>query len=109
MAERPAVVALVSGTTMTSMRELAAGFEEEAVPLVVETGVGTSQELAGRAAALSALGHGIGADRTGLVLALAVRPELPYLTAPLAEARPFGHAAARLVARRPVRLPAEAN
>ena len=101
---RPAVLAYVSAPGSAFAREMAAAFEEEGVPLITEPATGTAYELAERAAALSSLGHGIGVDSDALVLALAVRPRLPYLELPTRDARAFGHAVARLVAGRPIQL-----
>ena len=84
---------------------LAAGFEEEAVPLSCERADGTPIALARRAAARSALGLGIGGDGEYLVLVLAGAHGRPYLEAPSAGARAFAHAAARLAARRPQKEP----
>ena len=100
----PAVIALLLDPSSQPAVELAAGFEEEGVPLVLHAGTGAPSDLARRAAELSALGHGIGADRHVIALTLAVRPRTPYLEAPASQARAFGHAAARLVAGRPLRL-----
>jgi hypothetical protein len=85
-------------------RELDAGFEEEGVPCVVERGEGAALALARDAAKLSSLGVGIGADSTTLVLVLAAAPARAYLEAPLADARAFSQAAARVAARRPLAL-----
>lgn len=84
------------------LAELSAGFEEEGVPLVTEPGRGSREALAHDAAARSPLGLGIGGDAGGLVLALASWRGRPYLEAAPAEARAFGHAAARVAARRPL-------
>jgi hypothetical protein len=94
------VVALLHGDGLT--RELAAGFEEEGVPLTVEARWGEAFALAREAARRSPLGLGVGADSDGLVLVLAAAPGSPYLSARAAEARGFGHAAARLAAGRPL-------
>ena len=80
---------------------LDAGFEEEGVPLSCEPADGTPAALARRAAAQSALGLGIGGDGESLALVLAGASGRPYLEAPAAGARAFGHAAARVAARRP--------
>ena len=82
---------------------LAAGFEEEGVPISCEWVEGAPAVLAQRAAARSALGLGIGGDRERLALVLAGAPGRPYLESPAAGARAFAHAAARLAARRPLR------
>ncbi len=83
-------------------RDLVAGFEEEGVPLRVEREPGEAAELAQLAAARSPLGVGIGADSELLELALAALPGRSYLVGTPSEARAFGHAAARLTARRPL-------
>ena len=83
-------------------RELAAGFEEEGVPLVVEYREGEARALAGEAAGRSPLGLGIGSDARSLVLVLATRPGRPYLSGEPSEARAFGRAAARLAVGRPL-------
>jgi hypothetical protein len=86
-------------------RELAARFEEEGVPLVVELATGPALALARRAALAAPLGVGVGADATSLALVLAGDPRSrPYFEAPAADARRFARAAARLVARRPLTL-----
>jgi hypothetical protein len=82
---------------------LAAGFEEEGVPLTVAAASGTALALARDAAARALLGVGIGGDRDGLALVLAGAPRRPYLRAAIADARAFGHDAARIAARRPLR------
>ena len=94
------VVALLAGDGLR--RELAAGFEEEGVPLTVEARSGEAFARAREAARRSPLGLGIGADSEGLVLVLAAAPGSPYLSARAAQARVFGHAAARLAAGRPL-------
>jgi hypothetical protein len=93
---------------------LAAGFEEEAVPLTVlaaegEPGAPAEGEprapaLAREAARRSLLGIGIGGDHERLTLVLSGAPGRVYLEAPITAARAFGHDAARIAARRPVRL-----
>jgi hypothetical protein len=102
------VLALLDGDG--PVRGLAAGFEEEGVPLRLEPSSGEAFALAREAARLSPLGLGIGADAARLVLVLAAAPGRPYLTETPREARAFGHAAARLAAGRPlVRRGAEAS
>ena len=86
----------------TTERGLRAGFEEEGVPLEIERAAGDALALACDAARQAPLGIGIGADGDRLVLILAARPRVPYLEAPITEARTFAHAAARVVARRPL-------
>ncbi len=83
-------------------RGLAAGFEEEGVPLTVERRSGEAFALAREAARLSPIGLGVGADAARLVLVLAAAPGRPYLTETPGQARAFGHAAARLAAGRPL-------
>ncbi len=82
---------------------LAAGFEEEGVPLAAEpVGWEDAVTLAREAARRSALGLGIGGDTERLVLVLAASPGRPYLELAAAQARAFGRAAARVAARRPL-------
>jgi hypothetical protein len=100
LSEPPLVLALLCEGAPRAA--LAAGFEEEGVPLLVEAAHGSPQELARRAARRSLLGIGLGGDGERLVLALASGPARPYLEAPAADARAFGHDAARVAARRPL-------
>lgn len=96
------VVALVAAGGPAAA--LAAGFEEEGVPLTLEPAVGGDAPSLARVAARGAtLGLGIGADDQELALVLAAAPGCVYLAAPSSEARTFGHAAARVAARRPLR------
>ena len=88
----PLVLALVSNAP-TVGAALAAGFEEEGVPLAVKTAEGAPEMLAREAARSSLLGLGIGADGDRLALVLAA-----------AQARSFAHNAARIAARRPLSL-----
>ena len=97
----PLVLALLSESAPRA--EIAAGFEEEGVPLAVEPASGAPDALAQEAARRAVLGVGVGGDGDRLVLALAGGPARPYLVAPASEARSFGHDAARIVARRPLR------
>lgn len=85
-------------------REVAAGCEEESVPVRMELRQGTAAQLAREAARAAPAGIGVGGDAATLVIALAGWPE-PYVTAPVAQARMVGHAAARLAARRPLPFP----
>jgi hypothetical protein len=98
----PAVVALLAGPGTAS--GLAAGFEEEGVPLELAWGTGEAFALAREAAGRSSLGLGVGGDARRVVLVLTAAPASPYLEAPAADARRFGHAAARVAARRPLRF-----
>ena len=98
----PLVVALVSDVAVGN--ELAAGFEEEGVPVTVVAAEGTPRTLARAAANRALLGIGIGGDRERLVLMLAGGPADPYLDDSAASARSFGHNAARIAARRPLSL-----
>jgi hypothetical protein len=84
---------------------LAAGFEEEGVPIVLEDGQKDvePEALARQAAKRAVLGLGIGGDATRVVLVLAAAPGKPYLEAPAADVREFAQAAARVAARRPLR------
>jgi hypothetical protein len=84
---------------------LAAGFEEESVPVRFEQAQGDAVSLARNAARASPLGLGVGADRERLVLVLAAAPGRPYLDAPATATRAFGQAAARVAARRPLATP----
>lgn len=97
---RPAVVALLADPGCEP--RLAAAFEEEGVPLRCERPPGERLALAREAARRSPLGLGIGADAGGLALVLAAAPGRAYLEAPAEGARAFGHAAARVAARRPL-------
>lgn len=85
-------------------RDVAAGCEEESVPVRIEQRDGAAAELARAAARLAPAGIGVGGDAGTLVVALAGWPE-PYVTAPVTRAREVGHLAARLAARRPLRFP----
>ncbi len=82
-------------------RDVAAGCEEESVPLTLEVREGAAAALARCAAREAPSGIGIGGDAATLVIALATWPH-PYISAPVGEARRIGHAAARLAARRPL-------
>jgi len=95
-----AVVAHLADATLE--RELAAGFEEEGVPLRCERVPGESEALARDAARAAELGLGIGGDAHRLVFVLAAAPGRAYLEAPSEHARAFAQAAARVAARRPV-------
>lgn len=94
------IVALLAGGDSAS---LAAGFEEEGVPVRIERAAGVALELAREAAGASDLGLGIGGDESSLALVLAAASVRAYLEAPAAEARHFGQAAARVAARRPLK------
>jgi hypothetical protein len=96
------VVALLADGAPASA--LAAGFEEEGVPLSVRRAPGEAAALARKAAGQAALGLGIGGDEERLVLVLAAAPGRPYLEARATRGRCFGQAAARVAARRPLRL-----
>jgi hypothetical protein len=95
-----AVVALLAGDAVE--RGLTAAFEEEGVPLVCEPSLGEVASLAREAASRSVFGLGVGGDVERLVLVLAAAPGCPYLESAAAQAREFGHAAARVAARRPL-------
>lgn len=97
-----AVPALLADATPEAA--LAAGFEEEGVPVRIELKEGSALELAAQAARSSALGIGVGGDADRLVVALAVAPGHVYLEAPVEQARAFAQAAARVAARRPLCL-----
>ena len=85
-------------------RALAAGFEEEGVPVVIERGNGDALALARAAARASVLGLGVGADSERIVLVLAAAPARPYLEADATVTRAFGQAVARIAARRPLSM-----
>lgn len=95
-----AVVASLSDSSIA--RSLAAGFEEEGVPLEIGESVGAALDLAREAAGRSALGIGVGGDALTLVLVLSASPGRPYLEGVPDEARAFGHSAARIAAQRPL-------
>jgi hypothetical protein len=95
------VVALLADGAPASA--LAAGFEEEGVPLSVRHTPGEAAALAREAAGQAVLGLGIGGDETRLVLVLAAAPGRPYLQASATRGRSFAQAAARVAARRPLR------
>jgi hypothetical protein len=104
----PLVLALVADAGAAAA--LAAGFEEEGVPLTVSAAAGSpdgsaqsAEVLALKAARAALLGIGIGGDGERLVLMLTGAPGRPYLEAPVAAARAFGQDAARVLARRPLR------
>jgi Dehydratase medium subunit len=102
------VLALISDAQTAAA--VAAGFEEEGVPLTVaaagfeeDNGPAAAPEARAREAARRALlGIGIGGDHERLVLTLAGSIGRPYLRAPAAAAREFGRDAARVAARRPL-------
>ena len=71
------------------------------MPLALEVRAGPAATLARAAARVAPAGIGIGGDATTLVIALATWPR-PYVSAPVADARLIGQAAARLAARRPL-------
>jgi hypothetical protein len=91
------VLALLSNASPAAA--LAAGFEEEGVPLAIEPAEGAAEALALEAAKRSELAIGVGGDTERLILVVAGRR---YLEAPAMEARQFGHDAARIAARRPL-------
>jgi hypothetical protein len=97
----PLTVALL--TEAAPRTAIAAGFEEEGVPLEVVVTEGSPEALAREAARRGALGLGIGGDHDRVVLVLAAFPHRPYLQATAASARAMGHDAARIVARRRLR------
>jgi hypothetical protein len=98
------IVALLAPGEAEAARGLAAGCEEEGVPLEVRIAgdEGSALALARTAARESALGLGAGCARGRLVLVLAAAPGRAYLEAPAADARAFGHAISRIAARRPL-------
>ena len=97
----PLVLALLTKTAPGLA--LAAGFEEEGVPVEVVVTEGSPEALARQAARRAALGVGIGGDHERLVLVLAAFSGRSYLEATASEARTMGHDAARIAARRPLR------
>jgi hypothetical protein len=97
----PLILALLAPTAPRGA--IAAGFEEEGVPLEMDDSGGAPETLAREAARRSALGIGLGGDGDRLVLVLAAFPGRPYLVGTAAEARAFGQDAARVAARRPLR------
>jgi Dehydratase medium subunit len=97
----PLVLALLTAAAPGSA--LAAGFEEEGVPLAVVVTEGSPKTLALEAARRAPLGIGIGGDHDRLVLVLAASSGRPYLEATASDARTMGHDAARIAARRPLR------
>jgi hypothetical protein len=96
----PLVLALVSEPALRAA--LAAGFEEEGVPLTIEVAEGTPHDLAREAARRSVLGLGLGGDAERLILVLAAAPGRPYVEGSASEARSFAQNAARVAARRPL-------
>jgi phosphoribosylcarboxyaminoimidazole (NCAIR) mutase len=100
----PLVLALV--TDAAPVAALAAGFEEEGVPVTVTVVVAdqTPEALAREAAKRAVLGIGIGGDGDRLAVVLAGGPPRPYLQAPAAAARALGRNAARIASRRPLSL-----
>ena len=98
----PLVLALVCDAAVGAA--LAAGFEEEGVPVTVLVAQGAARALARDAAKTAALGIGIGADSDHLALVLAGCPATAYLEADTGRARLFGSNAARIAAHRPLAL-----
>lgn len=106
MPEPVAVVALLADVATEAA--LAAGFEEEGVPLRSSPAEGDALGLARAAARDAPLGLGIGGDAQRLALVLAAAPGRPYVEAPPERARAFAQQAARITARRPlIRSPLE--
>jgi hypothetical protein len=103
----PLVLALL--TAAAPGPALAAGFEEEGVPLAVVVTEGSPETLAREAARRAALGLGIGGDDDRLVLILAASSGRSYLEAMASEARTMGHDAARIAGRRPLRVKGPQN
>jgi hypothetical protein len=97
----PLVLALIAEAAPRAA--LAAGFEEEGVPLTIEIAEGAPQALAREAATQAALGLGLGGDAERLILVLAAASGRPYLESSASEARSFAQNAARVAARRPLR------
>jgi ABC-type sugar transport system substrate-binding protein len=96
----PLVLALVGDAAVGA--RVAAGFEEEGVPVTVLEAEGAPEALARQAANRALLGIGIGGDGERLALVLAGAPGQTYLQAPAGAARAFAHNAARIAARRPL-------
>jgi hypothetical protein len=100
----PLVLALVApGVPEHAVRALRAGFEEEGVPLAVELGEGSGQELGRAAAGRALLGLGIGLGADGACAVLAAAPAAAYLQAGADGVRAFAQDAARIAGRRPLR------
>lgn len=98
------IVALLAPGDAAAADGLAAGCEEEGVPLdlrIVEEG-SDALALARAGARGSPFGLGAGGAGGRLVLVLAAAPARPYLEASAADARAFGHAISRIAARRPL-------
>jgi Dehydratase medium subunit len=98
------IVALLAPGEAAAAGGLAAGCEEEGVPLDLRI-AGDERDahaLARAGARESPLGLGAGGAGGRLVLVLAAAPGHPYLEAPASEARAFGHAISRIAARRPL-------
>ena len=103
----PLVLALVAADAPeAAIGAMRAGFEEEGVPLVVEIGTGSGQELARTAAARALLGIGIGVDSRGGCAVLTAAPARVYLQAAPDRLRAFAQDAARVAGRRALRRPA---
>jgi len=100
----PLVLALVAADAPEhAVRALRAGFEEEGVPLAVEHGEGSGQELGRAAAGRALLGLGIGVGSGGACAVLSAAPASAYLQAGPADVRAFAQDAARIAGRRPLR------
>ena len=103
----PLVLALVAADVPEgAVGAVRAGFEEEGVPLVVESGTGSGRELARAAAARALLGIGIGVDAQGACAVLTAAPAQIYLQSAPEGLRAFAQDAARVAGRRPLRRPA---
>jgi propanediol dehydratase-reactivating factor small subunit len=99
---RPAVVVryLPGEANRASLREVAAGLEEEGVPWRLQQGgEGSAPDLAFDAARASALSVGLGVDAEGAVCVHHAKlpAARPVATGPAGQARVLGHNAARLV------------
>ena len=82
-----------------AVERVAAGCEEEGVPLETAIAEGERLELAREAARRSPLGIGVGLDAGGGCIALAAAPGRAYVEG--AADRSLGRAAGRIAARRP--------
>ena len=86
--------------TCVDASSLAAGCEEEGVPVLIRRCEGSAEALARLAAAESLLGIGVSIDARGGMIVLAAAPGSPYLTG--TDLRLLGHQAACIAARRPL-------
>jgi Dehydratase medium subunit len=92
-----------AAVTVADRQAVAAGFEEEAVPVRIGAPreAGGAAAIAWAAALRSPLRIGIGGDAHEIAIGL-VGSRTPYLIAPRHQAREIAQKAARLAARRPL-------